>query len=80
MQTPSRLIKENVMNLPIQTQPVQRAVASYSALGGHAGAAASGISANGMVASGYGVDPSFDWGGLLGTVAKVAAPALASLI
>jgi hypothetical protein len=77
------LDEEKVMNLPMQTQPVLRAIASYSTVhgAGHSGSA-NGVfaSGNGIVPSEIGVEPSFDWGDLLGTVAQVAIPALSSLI
>ena len=69
------------MKVPMQSLPVQRAAVSYSPVGG--GLSPSIYAAgNGVVASCDcgGVDPSVDWGKLLGDVAKVAVPALTSLI
>jgi hypothetical protein len=70
------------MNLPMQTQPVQRALVTYSSAdaGGHVGPSGFSGSPNGVLPSEYGVGPSFDWGDLLGTVAKVAVPLISSFV
>jgi hypothetical protein len=67
------------MNLPRQSQPIQRTIVgqpspSQAALG------QDGVRKDGVHASEYGVQPSFDWGSLLGTVAQTALPALFSAI
>jgi hypothetical protein len=70
------------MNLPLQSEPVQRALVTYSCGegGGAFGSRGLAASANGVLPSEYGVEPSFDWGDILGTVAKVAVPVLSSVI
>jgi len=63
------------MNLPNQCEPVQRTTASQP-WANHGNPAAQG---NGVVPSQYGVDAS-GWEDILGSIAKVALPALTSLI
>jgi hypothetical protein len=58
------------MNVPMQSQPVQRSIATYSTGGqpGHfEGNAAQGMAAggNGIVPSEYGVQASFSWRDLI---------------
>jgi hypothetical protein len=65
------------MNLPMQSKPVERSISTQPfADRGNNGPGASG----GVGPSGQGMQPSFDWGGLLGTVAQTALPAILGAI
>ena len=64
------------MNLPMQSEPVQRSTVGQPApFGGNGEAGPEGINA-----SEHGLQPSFDWGGLAGKLIPIAADALTSII
>jgi hypothetical protein len=65
------------MNLPMQSKPVERTLGTQPFA--DRGNSASGAP-NGVGPSGQGMQPSFDWGGLLGTVAQTALPAILGAI
>ena len=64
------------MNLPLQREPIQRWLPSQSA--GDADSAAAML-ASGVNPSDQGIQPD-GWEDILGSIAKVALPALTSLI
>ena len=67
------------MNVPMQSRPVQRVIATYSCDQSELhGAGPGAMSNNGIAPCEYGVEPSF-WGGILDVVKKVAPMILSSI-
>ena len=65
------------MNLPMQSEPVQRStIGQPSPYGGANGE----TGPEGIIASEHGLQPSFDWGGLAAKLIPIAATTLGSLI
>jgi hypothetical protein len=67
------------MDIPMQRRPVERS--NHSQPFAHAGVGevtAEGI--RGVTASGYGVEPSFNWGGLFKAAIPIAAQVLPRII